>query len=173
MTIIDKDRGWKRIEAEIAKARRGPNVQVGIFGPAAAADHGGQSNVQVAAVHEFGLTIDHPGRKDTKNAKPYKIEMPERSFLRGTVDAKAKQISTMQKRLQDRVIAGQMTTHQALETLGLYIKGLIQARIAAGIPPPLKPSTIRRKTVRGKAGTTPLIDTGQLRASIDHKVNNT
>ena len=54
---------------------------------------------------------------------------------------------------------------KALELIGLFVKGLIQGRMSAGIPPPLKASTIARK-----GSSKPLINTGQLRASIDYEV---
>jgi len=185
--IIDKDRGWKRIQREIEKAKNKPHVQVGVFGAKASADHGGKPNIEIAAAHELGATINHPGgtayfigadgmahfvsdataTRALPRTKPHKIVIPERSFLRATFDQKTDNIAKTAKKLQNQVIAGKLDTKKALETLGLYIKGLIQRRISSGIPPPLKPATIKRK-----GSSKPLIDTGQLRASIDHKVKN-
>lgn len=148
----DKDRGWRRILREIAKARGKPHVQVGIFGSKASAAHANSNkpNVQIAAYHEFGTET-----------------IPERSFIRGTVDEQNRKIVSMIKTQQTSVIDGRFTTAQALERVGLYVVGLMQQRISSGIPPPLKPSTVMRKK-----SSKPLIDTGQLRASIDHKVRN-
>lgn len=185
--FIDKDRGWARIKREIAKARRKPHVAVGIFGAKAAKDHGGVPNVKVAAAHELGLTIAHPGGtayivkngraifvsneaakgKDLPRTKPHEIKMPERSFIRGTVDAKGRQITKIAKTLMQSVFKKQRTTKQALGLLGIFVQGLIRGRMSAGIPPPLKPATIKRK-----GSSKPLIDTGQLRSSIDLKVKN-
>lgn len=185
--VKDTDKGWRRIKREIAKARRKPHVQVGIFGAAALADHGGKRNIEIAAVHEFGASIDHPGgtayfvdadgeahfvsnaaaTDNMPRTKPHKINVPERSFLRSTFDAKARVIARMARELQARVLEGKLDTRKALEQLGLYVKGQVQSRISRGVPPPLRPSTVRRK-----GSSTPLIATGQLRASIDHKVNN-
>ena len=50
---IDRDRGWRRIQRQIAQARGKTHVRVGIFGTEASKDHGGLPNVEVAAVHEF------------------------------------------------------------------------------------------------------------------------
>jgi len=189
--FIDKDRGWDRLKREVESARRKPHVQVGVFGEEAARDHGGLANIEVAATHEFGMTLNHPGgtpyfigedgrAKFVSKAEgaglpvtqPHKIVIPERSFIRGTIDQKVKAIVTLSRNLQIEVFKGRMTTKKALGMLGVFIQGAIRERMSKGIPPPLKAATIRRKTVDGKAGTTPLIDTGQLRGSIDFKVNN-
>ena len=42
--------------------------------------------------------------------------------------------------------------------------------INEGIDPPLTEGTLKRKTVNGKVGDTPLVDTGQLKQSIRYKV---
>jgi phage gpG-like protein len=147
--IIDTDKGWARIKREIERSGK-PHVRVGIFGEEAAKDHGGRPNVVIAAAHELGT--------DT---------IPERSFIRATVDAKSKLIAGTAKRLAAAVIAGTQTHAQALNVLGQFVRGLMQERITANIPPPLKPATIKRK-----GSSTPLIDTGQLRASIDYETKN-
>lgn len=149
---IDRDLGWNQVKRELRKSLRKPHTVVGIFGTNASANHANTSlsNVQVAAVHEFGLN-----------------EIPERSFIRGTVDARQRNIAKMQRQVALAVLDRRMTTRQALDALGLYVKGQIQDRIARGIPPPNAPSTIRRK-----GSSTPLIHTGQLRGSIDHEARN-
>jgi hypothetical protein len=154
---IDRDRGWKHIQREIAKARNKPHVRVGVFGAEAARDHDGIQNVDVATINEFGVTFTHPNGAE--------ITIPERSFIRGTVDVARRKISHMRRMLQDKVLTGALTQHQALEQLGLFVRGLIQARISAGIPPPNQPATIARK-----GSAKPLIDTGQLRTSIQSEV---
>ena len=183
----DKDRGWKRLQREIKKARRKPHVAVGIFGSKAAADHGGTPNIRVAVAHELGLEIQHPGGtayfvkdgravfvsneaakgKDLPRTKPHMIKMPERSFIRGTVDAKGRRIAKMAKTLMEAVFRGRGDTRKALGLLGVFVQGLIRGRMSQGIPPPLKAATIKRK-----GSSKPLIDTGQLRSSIDLKVKN-
>ena len=69
------------------------------------------------------------------------------------------------KKLLQRVIAGELTEDAALEQFGAWSKGEIQARIARGVPPPNAASTVKRK-----GSSTPLIDTGILRSSIDYEV---
>ena len=184
--IIDKDRGWLRVKREIAAAKRRPHVAVGIFGSKAAEDHGGIPTIKVGFTHEFGATIWHPGGTayfinpegqavfvsneaaaglDLPRTKPHRIVIPERSFIRGTVDARRRAIAKFVKTLATAVIEGRMMTPQALERLGIFVQGEIRKRISAGIPPPLKAATIKRK-----GSSKPLIATGQLRASIDYQV---
>lgn len=165
----------------IAAARGKPHAAVGIFGALAAADHGGQSNVEVAAVHEFGMTIQHPGGtayaggrfvsnesaagQNLPRTEAHEISVPERSYIRATVDANLEKIKALKRNLAAKVLDGSTGLREALDTIGLFVKGLIQARISSGIPPALKPSTIARK-----GSSVPLINTGQLRASIDTEV---
>ena len=103
---------------------------------------------QVAAAHEFGTD-----------------KIPQRSFIRATVDLKASEIRAQQESLAAQVIAGKITPEVAMERLGIFTQGLIQARIAEGIDPPLKPATIARK-----GSSKQLVDSGQLRSSITYQI---
>ena len=64
-----------------------------------------------------------------------------------------------------RVIKRELTPEQLADLLGQKYVGQIQARISAGIPPPLAESTIARK-----GSSVPLIDTGQLRSAVTYEV---
>ena len=55
-----------------------------------------------------------------------------------------------------------ITVDQALDQLGSKVAAMIQNRIRDHIPPQLAESTLERKTVDGRVGDVPLIDTGQL-----------
>ena len=56
---------------------------------------------------------------------------------------------------------------EQLNALGNYLLIRMKARIRAGISPPLKPSTIRRRRQRGYIGTTPLIESSQFIDSLN------
>jgi hypothetical protein len=193
--FVDKDHGWEAIRKKIAKTKKGPHVVVGVFGEKASEDHGGMPNLKIATAHEFGLDIQHPGGtpyivtdegtrfvskaaaqgKNLPVTAAHVIPIPERSFIRATVDVNAKKIAALCKRMAAAVIEGkihgpggvtaEMTLPKALEIIGVYVQGLIRRRMSSGIPPPLKAATARRK-----GSSVPLIDTGQLRASIDFEV---
>lgn len=57
-----------------------------------------------------------------------------------------------------------------LEGIGLVAVSSIRATINEGVPPPLAPATIAGRQARGRTGTKPLIDTGQLRNSITYVI---
>ena len=153
----DVDKGWGRVMEQVKKSARSPHVAVGIMGAKAteartddvATDGEPLTNAGLGFTHEFGLGV------------------PERSFVRETVDVKLKEITKTAAGLQRAVLRGALDTKGALEFLGLFVKGEIQKRIADGIPPANTEETIRRK-----GSSTPLEDTGQLRGSIDHEVRN-
>jgi len=151
--VVDKDLGMKalsRFMHQLSVHR--PSVAVGILGDKAAAAHRGTAAatvVEIGAAHEFGAGV------------------PERSFLRRTVDAeRTKYLRHMTNGLRRETgevarsgtVPGQSVT---LKRLGLMVEGDIKKLIAQGIDPALKPETIKRK-----GSSKPLIDTGQLRASI-------
>jgi hypothetical protein len=110
----------------------------------------GLSIVEIGAIHEFGAG-----------------NVPERSFLRATVDLHQKKYQRyLTKGLRREVMqaaAGKQASGESitLKRAGLMAEGDIKKRIASGINPPLSPITIARKK-----SSVPLIDTGQLRASI-------
>lgn|SRR5574342_207575 len=158
--IVDRDNGYRARLQAIAKIGRHV-VRVGIQGSQASARHRGAARGlsgfagvvktaqsltvgEIAAIHEFGLG-----------------GLPQRSWLRGWCDGQAAMIHRTLAELARRVVAGKMDEERALSLAGAKFQGSIQARIRAGVPPPNRPSTIARK-----GSSTPLVDTGQLRASV-------
>lgn len=155
------DRGWEGIKHRVEALRGGgATVSIGVQGTQAAANHqGGRLTVaQIATIHEFGKTIHQPKMNRT-------IVIPERSFLRATVDMYREAIARRQVLLTQGYVLGKFELQGAMELLGQYVVGLVKQRIANGIAPANKPSTIR-----AKGSSKPLIDTGQLRNSITYKV---
>ena len=151
MTVKVIDAGANRVTRSIVSGN-GDHVDVGVLGEAggAAAHSQGENTVaQIAEFHELGLGV------------------PRRSWLRGWIDANESQIASMVERLWAPVFGGERTHDQALKLLGVWIQGEIQKNIANGIAPPLADSTIA-----AKGSSTPLIDTGQLRSSIAHRVGS-
>jgi hypothetical protein len=152
--VTDTDRGLNsRVDALRDFARY--EVVVGVLG-----DRGGDraepgsdlTVLDVAIIHEFGAPDADP-------------PIPERSFVRAYVDENHDQIRAWLRAGVARVFAGAITVRQAFETLGAQVAAGIQARIAAGIDPPLADSTVERK-----GSSVPLIDTGQLRSSVTYLV---
>jgi hypothetical protein len=153
--VEEIDRGLKKLNAGLRKAAGEKHVvDIGILGSEAAAAHPtgeGLTNVEIGSIHEFGGANDRP---------------PERSFLRSTMDKGRKKYERLVQRGMKLVYEGKLDIETALGLAGAAAAGDIDKAIRAGIAPPLAESTIIKKTVAGKAGTTPLIDTGQLAGSI-------
>lgn len=139
--VTDKDHGAKARLRELSKKGR---ISVGIHQEQGAASHsGGADMATIASFHEFGEGV------------------PRRSFVRDWFDGvqqKWQAVNTQQARL---VAAGKQTAAVGFERVALWSQGDMQKRIADGIPPALAAST-----VAAKGSDVPLIDTGQLRASI-------
>lgn len=168
--IIDRDRGWKRIKRELGRTKSQAHVVIGVLAKNSHRDDiaflgrlleflglGREfTNPQIAAVHEFGS---------------FDGKIPERSFLRSTVDDNKARYLELVKRLLDQVLLGTLTLRQSFGLLGAEIKSDVQARINRGIAPPLKESTIDARERRfGRRSSKPLIATGQLKQSIDYEV---
>lgn len=155
----DTDRGLKALLARIAGAKKAA-ITVGVHAAEGGATHlegtasntsgqgGALSVAEIATIHEFGTG-----------------KIPQRSFIRAWADeSKASNAQTL-KAVAEGIVQGKFTLAQGLDRMGLRFVGEIQARIAKGIPPELAPETIARK-----GSSKPLINTGQLRSSIRHKV---
>lgn len=143
------DRGWNKLRREIKKQRL--IITVGIQGREAVAKSGGDetalSVADVGAVNELGLGV------------------PERSFLRSTIDSGKSKYLKLLNGVADASLAGKITLVQGAKLVGEVVVGDVKESIADGIPPPNAESTIV-----AKGSSTPLINKGQLRGSITSKV---
>lgn len=154
VTITDRDNGWRAmLERAHELAKKGPLVKVGILDDAPKDVAPGSSPsaytlVEVAAVHEFGS--EH---------------VPQRSFLRATIDSKGAELKRLLNVVATNAFQGKTTLKQGLGQVGAKAAAWVQRAIAQGVPPPLAESTIARK-----GSSKPLIDTGQLRSAITHRV---
>lgn len=149
MTVLDIDHGWADFEKRINALSSTAHVLVGVQGGAGDAQHrdSEMTVAELASIHEFGLGV------------------PERSFLRSTMDENEGALLRLAARLGQGVIDGAFTQPQALGLLGEHATGLVVEKIRSHIPPPNAPSTIA-----GKGSSTPLIDSAQLVQAITHEV---
>jgi phage gpG-like protein len=131
----------------------GRSVVVGVLGSDGQVEHDGEIGtnpkrrptvIDVATWHEFGVPA---------------MNIPARSFLRATLTARRADIIRRVGLELRAVVTAKRPVAQAWERVGLAVQGMVQQRIADGIPPPLK----------SREGT-PLIQTGQLRSSITYEV---
>jgi hypothetical protein len=150
--LRDTDRGYAALMQRVLAIAH-PRIAVGIHEAQGAAtkktrEEGAPPTVvDVAAWAEFG------------------IGQPERSWLRAWYDGYHRQGHKEIARMLATVIQGRQPMQRGLEQIGQRFVGLIQLRIAQGVPPPNSPVTIRMK-----GSSKPLIDTGQFRSSITYSV---
>ena len=126
----------------IWKERKGRSVKVGIVDLMPHDGSEGFSVADIAAVHEFGT--------DT---------IPERPFMRLTMIRNESAIKKLSWKLLKKVFTFRMSRKQALGLLGQFIKDKMVATIDSNLPP------------RTKEGGVMLIDTGQMRSSIDWEID--
>ncbi len=140
ITTKEKDLGFARIQKELKKLNLGPHIKVGwpVESAKSTASHTDSplTVAQIAIIHEFGQPM--------KN-------IPERSMLRATHDAKVNEWNKATNKLVGQIYDGKITVEVALDRLGLLMLRDIKNRMRAGIPPKLK---IRVGTA--------LIDTAQM-----------
>jgi hypothetical protein len=104
--------------------------------------------IERATFNEFGTT-----------------RIPERPFLRNAMKANRRKYEREMKSAAKLILAGQMTTEQALTRLGIMAQGDIQDEISTFSDPPNAASTIAQK-----GSSKPLIDTGQMRQAVTYRI---
>ncbi len=147
------DHGGEKLKETIAAlAKSDPHVRVGIFadaGTGGATRDGGLTNVEIAAIHEFGAP---------------EANIPERSFIRSTFEANKPKYAGMVKKLLPQVVEGKRDVRWMFDVIGQQIVADINRKVRVeGVPPPLKPETIARK-----GSSRALLDTGRMLASLTY-----
>ena len=181
-----KGAGLKALEARIREMGK-KKVVVGVPAATDSLRDDALSNVTIAAAHEFGATINHPGgTRYDKNAdgkakfvshsfmgpvrgvtSAHKIVIPERSFLRSTLNEnKDKATKLLIRELKGDISQGDFSG-RAFAIVGENLSGEVKRKIQSGIEPALDPETVRRK-----GSSKPLIDTGNLLQSITYEVRD-
>lgn len=131
----------------------------------------GQTNVFVGFLRSSG---SHKAKKGKKiltvatiaaNNEYGSGTTPERSFMRSTMFDIRKKLKKMLLKLAKAVLHEEMDKKKALGLVGLFVQTAIKRKIQEGIPPPNADSTIAQK---GSDHT--LIDTGQMRDSVDFEI---
>ncbi len=150
--VRDIDHGWGKLRKQFSPSNRDQSVFIGIQGENVERSEGGATNAEIGTYHEFGAP----------NAG-----VPERSFLRATLDANGESYARMLQTGAGHVVDGRLTVTQLLGLIGEKVVADVRKRMKSGIAPDLKPATIRRKTrADGAVANVPLILTGQLLRAI-------
>lgn len=134
----------------------------------------GESHVFCGYLRSSGEYKAKPGDKITNPITVAQVAMmnefgtetaPERSFIRSTMSAIRKKLKLTIKKLSRKIVDGKIDKHAALGLVGEFVITHIKDTITDGVPPPNAPSTVKAK---GSDHT--LIDTGQMRDSLDYEV---
>lgn len=150
--LVTKDRVKKIVEA--TRRLTTTDVMVGIPSTATARSDGPLNNAEIGYIHEFGAPA---------------ANIPARPFLRPAVDSMRDRIAAYMRSGALAALNGDKGgVTYALTALGLTAQNVVRAKIQSGPFVPLKPSTLAKRRAAGRTGTRPLIDTGQLRNSINY-----
>ncbi len=139
------------------------HLEIGILSGQGAEDAHGDGEftiVGIAAVHEFGVTIQRVGKDAT-----HLITIPERSYMRAGWDSKQADIDKKVQYYLGQVIDGKIDAYTFFNIIGEQVSSYLQEYLVALSAPPLAQSTIDRK-----GSSNPLVDTGRLGDSITFKV---
>lgn len=138
---------WNKFKNHMRSAGSEGSVAVGILGNHDNEREDGEiTNVELGTIHEFGLS-----------------SMPERSFIRATLDAERSQINALTDKIYKRFLREKISASRGLGLIGADVVGRIQQFITDD---KVKPKTIKPEA----SDPTTLIDTGQLRQSITFEV---
>jgi len=114
------------------------------------------NNAALGYINEFGSPANN---------------IPARPFLIPGVEAAQSKVVKQLRKGADQALDGKLdAADKALHSAGIVAVNAVRATLSEGIPPPLKASTIAARERRGRTGTKPLIDTGQLRNSLTYVI---
>jgi len=136
------------IEAVLKRVKTPGTVDVGII-DAGKHPSGDITVAGIGYAHEYGTAT-----------------LPERSFMRSTIQKKKKEIIALQKKLLSQIIKKAMKVETGLGLLGEFMADAITQKIVSISSPPNTPETIA-----AKGSSNPLIDEGHLKNSITYEVN--
>lgn len=147
--------GGKQLSLAVAAAQRAAanqELRVGFFATAKYPD--GTPVAYVAAIHEFGA--DNAGRN-------HEVVIPERPYFRDALETVVPQVTDHVRR---RLDARTLDVGPLMDEIGLMVAEEVQDSITRLRQPENAESTILRK-----GSSNPLVDTGQMRASVTWTTN--
>lgn len=144
------DRGWDRIIENLREAGHS-FTKVGFpENGKTSGDHSMSEQIEIAITHEFG------GGNN----------IPERSFMRTSMDENIEKVSMLQAQAISAVVSGATTVRKALFGIGEEVKSFIHQKLLqgdAGWP------KLKKETVDKKGHAIMLYETGQLRDTVQHE----
>lgn len=115
----------------------------------------GMNNATLAYIHDNGSPANN---------------IPARPFMKPGIQAVRGKLNDKLKLAAKNAMTSAESADRQLHVAGLIAQSSIRNTINEGIAPALQDSTIAARKRRGRTGTKPLIDTGQLRNSITYVV---
>ncbi len=134
--VRDKTTEFDRIVRAVTEEKAGA-VYIGVLAENEAGAGGDIGLAGIATVHEFGAVIQGSAFGD--------IIIPERSFIRSTMDEKQEQIAQLSERLWKLVLDRKISKFVALQRMGVFIQAAIQDKITILRSPENAPATIALK----------------------------
>lgn len=142
--------------------------------------------IKIAAAHEFGANIKHPGgtayrtiaiggeiraifisnkeaEEFDRRTRPHTIEIPERPFMRMSFDNNRGELQTFKAARVLAVARGKEDAVTAIKKIGEFMTNKTKMTIRGGQFQPLSRATVLRKH-----SSRPLIDTSQMINSVQH-----
>lgn len=114
------------------------------------------TNAELGYIHEFGAP---------------EANIPARPFLiPGVKNAMSASLAYLKQGAQRSLKGKGGAVEEAYHQAGLAAQSAVRNKITSGPFEPLKESTLETRRARGRTGTRPLIDTGQLRNSITYVI---
>ena len=150
-SIEDKDNGFDDLMDAITD-KSADHVVVGIMASA------GSEELEKAVRNEFGSKI--------KVGKKY-FEIPERPFIRRSVDMNEKAIAAMGEKYAKLVLDGKMSKKMALQAWGEFLQTTIKNGITSRS---LNLAPNAESTIEMKGSDTPLVDESRMLNAIDVEV---
>jgi len=154
---IDNDKLEKRILDAYEKLD-GASFEVGIFG--------GKNKTTKTSIAFYAL-VNEFGMKKKKNNR----KIPQRSFMRSTVDENLNSYHNNIDKLLNNITKGTDTPHSLLIKMAIMLEGDIKRKIINFNTPANAESTQWAKGKYRMKVDNPLIDTGAMLAAVTHKVN--
>lgn len=153
--VLDLDLGFNEIIKEISEKEK-KQILIGVQAGSntrtqtrnGVTQEAGQSIAEYASYNEFGTD-----------------KIPQRSFMRSTFDERLNEIEEVIHEQFSYVIERSQTIEQAYQRIGQAIQGMVQQKIREIRSPPNSPATVEKKK-----SSKPLIDFGQMIASIRYVV---
>ena len=114
------------------------------------------NNAELMYIHEFGDPVSN---------------IPARPVVRPAIEKAQREIVAQLRNAGGDALSGKLdNVPKRFEATGLIAQNAMRERITTGPFVPLKPATIAARKRRGRTGTKPLIDTGQLRRALTYVV---